>query len=73
MLLNDQGRAVSGRAPYISGFYLPGAYREGVARVDGRDGLHQERGQQVGEAEVDQQQVEAGVLHGLVVSDRGHH
>ena len=53
-------------------FHLPGADREGVARVDCRDGLHQEGGQEVGEAEVDQHQVEARVLHRLVVTDRGH-
>ena len=53
--------------------YPPGAHGEGVSGVDGGDGLHEEGGEQVGEAEVGQQQVQARVLHGLVVPDGRHH
>ena len=44
------------RSNYINN-YLPAAGGDGVAAVDGRDGFHQEGDDQVGEAEVEQQQV----------------
>jgi hypothetical protein len=37
--------------------YLPPASGEGIAEVDGWDGLHQEADQQVGKGNVRQQQV----------------
>ena len=51
----------------ISVLYLPVSCGYGVASIDGRDWLHQEGDEQVGEAEVDQQHVRRRVLQLLVV------
>ena len=58
---------------HLTSAYPPGSHGERVSGVDGGDGLHEEGGEQVGEAEVGQQQVQARVLHGLVVPDGRHH
>ena len=45
---------------------VPLARRDGVAHVDGADGLDEERDEQVGEAQVQQQEVERGAAEGLL-------
>ena len=45
---------------------MPLARRDGVAHVDGADGLDEERDEQVGEAQVQQQEVERGAAEGLL-------
>ena len=45
---------------------VPLARRDGVAHVDGADGLDEERDEQVGKAQVQQQEVERGAAEGLL-------
>ena len=53
--------------------HLPPPHGHRVAGVDGRDWLHQEGGEEVGEAKVDEQQMNCRILHLLVMSYCGHH
>ena len=53
--------------------YLPVACGDGVGTVDGRNGLDQEGDNEVGEAEVEEEQVGGGGHQLVVVTDCGHH